>query len=285
MYYVNGRYVKKEDALISVLDLSVLRGFGVFDYLRTYQGRPFHLEEHLMRLRYSVEQLGMELPLSFAEIETIVLRLKELNSLYEASIKIIVTGGISDDQFIPHQKPTLIILVSPLKAYAQECFTQGIDVITTQLSRSLPMSKTIQYTPAIVALQKSRAKEALYLNTQGEILEATTSNFFAFKQKTLYTCNSEEILMGITREVVLQLATPLFPLELRSIRYEELPEIDEAFITASNKEVMPVISIDGIPIGNGQVGPLTEQLMCLFHSYTKQESWPFLNISRYALNP
>ena len=116
---------------------------------------------------------------------------------------------------------------------------------------------------------------------RNEILEATTSNFFGFKDGVLYTCCSEEVLIGITREVVRNLAAPYFPLETRALRYEEVPELEEAFITASNKEVMPVVQIDSMKIGNGQVGPKTRLIMELFRSYTQSSEWPQLNIPRY----
>lgn len=285
MYYVNGQYVKEEDAKISILDLAILRGFGVFDYLRTYNGCPFHLRDHLLRLKYSAEHIGLTLPNSLIEIEEIVHRVQKLNNLFDASIKILLTGGVSADQFTPTPKSNLIVFAYPLTAYPSSYFTNGIKVITTRLNRSLPTSKTTQYTPAIVAMQHAKAQnalEVLYINAQDEILEATTSNFFAFKNGTLYTCCSDEVLIGITREVVIHLALPHFPLETRALHYSEISEIDEAFITASNKEIMPVVQIDSTQIGSGAVGPKTKQLMELFRSYTQNSNWPSLNIARYA---
>jgi branched-chain amino acid aminotransferase len=285
MYYINGQYVKGEDAKISVLDLGILRGFSVFDYLRTYAGRPFHLQEHLQRLKYSAEHIGLSLPHSLPEIEEIIHTVQKLNQLSEASIKIVLTGGVSADQFTPSPRSTLIVFAYPLTPYPSHCFLDGIKVVTTKLSRSLPTSKTTQYTPAIVALQqgkKQSAQEALYLNAKDQILEATTSNFFAFKNGVLHTCCSEEVLIGITREVLLRLAAPHFEISLQPLHYSEITQIDEAFITASNKEIMPVTTIDFHPIGNGKVGPKTQQLMTLFSSYTQSGEWPPLSIPRYT---
>lgn len=284
MYYVNGQYVKEEEAKISILDLAILRGFGVFDYLRTYAGRPFHLWDHLLRFKYSAEHIGLALPNSLSEIEAIVSAVQKLNHLEEASIKIILTGGISPDQFTPQIQSNLIVFAYPLTSYPHHYFTDGIKVITTRLSRSLPTSKTTQYTPAIVALQQGKAQnavEAIYLNAQNELLEATTSNFFGFKDGTLYTCCSEEVLIGITREVVRNLAAPHFPIDTRALSYDEIPKLEEAFITASNKEVMPVTQIDSMKVGTGQVGPKTRFIMELFRSYTQRPKWPQLNITRY----
>jgi branched-chain amino acid aminotransferase len=284
MFYLKGNYLAEKDAHISVLDLGLLRGFGVFDYLRTYRGRPFHLQDHLLRLQYSAEQLGLTLPHSLEEITQIIARLLSLSKLPEASIKILLTGGVSPDQFTPPSASELIAFVYPLSPIPPSAYTLGIPVVTTRLGRSLPTSKTTQYAPAIVALQSGKlhkAKEALYLNAQEEILEATTSNFFAIKNGTLYTCASNEVLFGITREILLTLAKDHYPIALASIRYNELSSIDEAFITSSNREVMPVVAIDGQPIGAGTVGPKTRHLMQRFQAYTEQDHWPLLNITRY----
>lgn len=282
--YVNGHFVQESEAKISVLDLGLLRGFGVFDYLRTYHGKPFHLKEHLERLSYSAEQISLHLPYALNEVEGIVLQLLEKNGYPESSIKIVLTGGISADQLLPEQKSTLIILVYPLKPFPENCYTQGIKVTTTSLARSIPTSKTLQYTPAIIALQQAKAagaQEALYLNAKGEILEATTSNFFAFKDGVLYTPYSDEVLLGITREVVLKVAQGHFPLKIAPIAYAEVGAFEEAFITSSNKEIMPVVQIDGHVIGKGVVGAKTKRVMDLFASYTQEKSWPNLSIPRH----
>lgn len=279
MYYINGQFVQEEHAKISVLDLGLLRGFGVFDYLRTYRNRPFHLHEHLLRLQYSAEHIGLPLPKPLPEIADIVHTLLDETRYPESSLKLFITGGRSDDQFTPHQTPTLIAFVYPLKPYPSHYYTKGIHATTTPLSRSLPTSKTIQYIPAIVSLKKAPAQEALYLNQKNEILEGTTSNFFGFKNGTLITCDSEEVLFGITRDVVLKLAAPHFSIEYRAIPLSE--KLDEAFITASNKEIMPVVTIDNHTIGSGQVGPHTQHLMRLFTDYTQSSNWPTLINPRY----
>ncbi len=285
MFFIDGSYVDETDAKISVLDLSILRGFGVFDYLRTYAGKPFHLWDHLLRLQYSSVQLGLELPYTLEQISSIIAEVLRLNNFAETGIKIIATGGVSQDQFTPQKPATVIVFTNPLTCYPTEFFTNGINVVTTRLMRSLPHCKTTQYIPAIIVLQQGReanAKEALYINSQGEILEATTSNFFGVKKGKLYTCTSEEVLAGITREVVLKITKGYFHLCNEPIALDEIGQLDEAFITASNKEIMPVVAINNTPIGSGKVGTITHQIMDLFRSYTQQPSWPLLDIPRYG---
>jgi branched-chain amino acid aminotransferase len=286
MFYLNGDYVDEESAKIPVLDLGLIRGYGVFDYLRTYAGRPFHLWDHLLRLKHSAEHIGMRVPLSLEKIEDIVEILLKRNGYSEAGIKIILTGGVSPDQITPVEQGSLFILVHRLNPFPRELYTNGIKATTTSLQRSLPTSKTLQYLPAIVALKQGRsqnAQEALYLNQKGEILEGTTSNFFAFTKKgALVTLASEEIIFGITREIVLNLSKEHFPVELRPVVYEELEELEEAFLTSSNKEVLPLTQIDHLSIGSGSVGERTQRLMHLFTVYSQQESWPPLRIARYC---
>lgn len=160
MFYINGVYTQQEQAKISVLDLGLVRGYGVFDYLRTYQGRPFHLQDHLLRLRYSAEEIGLELSHTLPEIQEIVETLLKETSYPESSIKIIATGGISPDQLLPQERPSLIVSVYPFSFFPTDFFVSGINATTTNLGRSVPKSKTIQYIPAIIALQKGRKKNA-----------------------------------------------------------------------------------------------------------------------------
>ncbi|HSX13302.1 MAG TPA: aminotransferase class IV [Chlamydiales bacterium] len=285
--YLNGSFVTEDQARIHAGDLGLARGYAVFDYLRTYQGRPFYLKEHLLRLSYSAKEIDLSLPKTLDEIQEIIEFLLEKNSPGEFGIKIIITGGISPDQLLPAGSSSLIVLVYPFKPYPIELYTNGIKAVTTHLTRSMPKSKTLQYIPAIIALQKGRlenAMEALFLNSKKEILEATTSNFFAFKNGCLVTVDSEEILFGITREVVLNVARPHFDIRTVAVQYDEIGTLDEAFITSSNREILPVICIDKQMIGDGKVGPKTRFLMDQFREYTVKADWPSLNIERYQFD-
>jgi branched-chain amino acid aminotransferase len=284
MFFINGKIVAEEDAKIPILDLGVLRGYGVFDYLRTYNKRPFHLIDHLERLRFSAEEIGITLPYSLSEIEEIVELLLRKTDFPESSIKIIATGGSSSDFLMPEGKPSFFVHVYPFKGPAPSVYANGIRAITTPLTRPVPTVKTIHYIAAIMALQKGRkqkAEEALYVNQNREILEGTTCNFFGIKNGELITPSSEEILFGITRALVLRLAT--MPVTIRPIREEELPELDEAFVTSSSKEIVPLVAIDQTTIGNGSQGPITKQLMESFSTYALKGDWSPVQISRYGV--
>ena len=270
IFYVNGKFVPKDEARVSILDLGLIRGYGVFDFLRTYNGKPFKLDEHLRRLQNSAKQIGLECP-SIGQVKQIILKTLAKNNLPEANIKILLTGGVSLDQITPADKPTLAVIITPAISFPVAYYEKGIKVVTVPFGRSYHLAKTINYIPAILALKiakKKKAIEALYTNKRGEVLEGTTSSFFLFKNGTLIT-PQDEILKGITRQVVIDLAKKEFKTVFRPIKYQELKEIDEAFITASNKEVMPVVKIDNLTVGNGKVGENTKRIMELFHDFSR----------------
>ncbi|HEV7235702.1 MAG TPA: aminotransferase class IV [Ktedonobacteraceae bacterium] len=261
-WYVNGRWVHPHEATISLNDVAVLRGYSAFESLRTYHRQPFHLEEHLNRLYRSAELIELAVPWSRAYITQLVHEIIERNTYVHASIRLFVTGGETEDSILPLGKPTLAVLITPLGERHMERFAQGYKVITTPLQRSTPEAKTTSYLEAIRALKEATrrdAVDALFVNAQGHVLEATRSNFFVFRGDTLVTPR-DGVLLGITRNVVLELAHGLFTIEERPILLAELPLVDEAFITSSSKEIMPVVQIDDLLIGDGTPGRRTYAL-------------------------
>lgn len=271
IYYINGKYVAADEACLSLNDLGIVRGYGVFDFLRTYNGVPFKLREHVQRLQKSAKLIGLNLPWSTLEIEAIAQETFNRNHLPEANIRIIATGGISTDFITPSGEPSLIVIVTPVTEYPETYYTQGVKVITVQTERFIPGAKSLNYISAIMALQQAKqvnAIEALYINQQGHVLEGTTTNIFVFRDNKLIT-PKENILEGITREVVLELAKSEFEIVEQPIYYSELNSCDEAFITATNKEIMPVTQINALQISNGKPGKNTQNLIQRFHKYTR----------------
>ncbi|HAJ59662.1 MAG TPA: amino acid aminotransferase, partial [Cyanobacteria bacterium UBA8543] len=185
--------------------------------------------------------------------------------------RIVVTGGSSTDFITPLGQPSLMVMVTPVSEYPSEYYRQGIKVITVQIERSIPTAKSLNYISAIGALQQAKlinAVEALYINQQGHVLEGTTTNFFVFRGSQLIT-PKENVLNGITRNVVLELAENRFEIVEQPIYLSELSSCDEAFITATNKEIMPVVQVDELPISKGKSGENTQLLMHLFQKYTR----------------
>jgi len=175
-FYLNGQFVPEDEAKISVLDLGFSRGYSAFEFLRTYNGKLFKLEEHLVRLQTSSEQLNLQIP-RISQVRQIVLDTLAKNQPTEdVVVKIYVTGGESDDGFTPKDNPSLIVMVSPLKKISEEFYENGVKVITVNMSRQLPQIKSTNYISAIMAKKLAKEKEAIeaiYKNDQEELLEAT----------------------------------------------------------------------------------------------------------------
>jgi branched-chain amino acid aminotransferase len=270
--YINGEFKTLKDAKISATDLAIMRGFGVFDSLRTYGGKLFGVEDHLTRLERSAKLVSLPLPWTREELHRTILETLSRNSYDESSVRIIITGGYSDDFFTPAGKPGLIVIVRPLPRYPDEYYTKGVKIATASLERFLPEAKTLNYTSGEVAMREAKNRdpeifEVLCLDRNGKATECIASNVFVFFDETLTTPGAD-ILYGITRQVVLKLARPLFPVDVRDVQIDEIKNADEVFITGSSKEIMPVRSIDNRVIGQGRCGPNTRKLMDAFREMT-----------------
>ena len=273
IYYIDGSFVSSDRAVIPVDDLAVLRGFGVFDLVRTYGGRPFFLKEHIERLRHSANEIGLHFPWSTKALLDIVLETLRRNSHKESSIRMVVTGGSSPDFMTPQNKPRLLVLISPVPILPEAWYSEGVKIITRMTERFKPGVKSINYIPATVALEEARkrgAVEALYLDRQDFVLEGTASNVFAFSGEKLIT-PGRDILSGITRQVVLNVAKEQFTVQIRDISRQELLSADEVFITGTSKGMVPVIQVDETTIGNGKPGPLTRQLLKKLAEHTTKD--------------
>lgn len=272
VYYVNGRFVPVNEAFVSVRDLGILRGYGCFDYFRTYNGVPVTLTRNIQRLRNSCTIIGLELPWSDSELASIINQTLERNrspSNTEYDVRVVATGGTSSSNIIPDGKPTLVVMVQPLKPLPTELVSRGCKVITVELPRLFPNAKTTNYIPAIIAQKralKENALEAIYL-LNNNVQEGTTSNVFMFFGNTLVTTPQQDILPGITRDIVIQLAKKNFSIEVRSVSKQEFLKADEVFLTAANKRIVPVVKVDDTTIGQGIPGRNTRVLMNLFDEF------------------
>ena len=271
IFYVDGSYLPEDRAVLSVNDLGLLRGYGVFDFLRTYNRRPFLLKDHVSRLAQSAGIIELSLPFSESEIMDITMEtLERNNGLAEANIRLVLTGGDSADSITPADRTRLLVMVTGLHTCPEKWYRDGASVITTRDGRYLPRAKSTNYLPAVLALSRARrqgAMESIYVDPEGRLLEGTTTNLFAFIDGTL-TTPGDDVLPGITRKVILQLAGEHFAVDIRDIHVEEIQHMEEVFITASNKEVVPVVRVDEHSIGSGRPGERTRRIMQFFADFT-----------------
>jgi len=274
--YLNGKIVPADRPAILISDVGFMRGYGAFDFMRTHNGKIFRWSDHWARFNNSAKVLGLKINLDQKEAEKIIYSLIKKNKLKEAGIRLVISGGPAIDaglvNFDP-KKSTLAILIEDTHGLPEKLFKTGAKLITFDYQRPLAEAKNFNYLWAIKLASKKKqagAIELLYV-ASGKVLECATSNFFLIKGNKLITSKTN-VLSGITRKVVLELAKKNFKdlkIEEREVGVEELKTADEAFITATNKCVLPIVKIDNYKIGNGQPGPKTQELIKIFADYTK----------------
>jgi branched-chain amino acid aminotransferase len=274
MHYLNGRWVEDKDFVLPIQDLSVMRGFGVFDFLRTYDGKPFRLHLHIDRFFNSAAFLNLTVPVSKAELEKIIRKGIELNAGSEKGIRIILSGGVSQD-FISPGKSSLIIAFYDLQAPEASLYEKGVKVITTPHLRHIPHAKSLNYLTAVMVTQEAKkagAFEAVYVDpATNEIYEATTSNIFVVESGVVKTPN-EHMLKGTTRHVVIEICEELgIKVVEGPISLNDISKFDEVFLTAANKGVLGVVQVDDHIIGDGKVGKLSKLLGQAFKDVIKEE--------------
>lgn len=276
IYYVNGEFVPANQAHLPVNDLSIVRGYGVFDYTRSYHGKPFKLHEHILRLERSAAAIDLALPWSTAELTAIVQETFDRNGYADAGIRIVATGGPADDFMTPPGNPSLLVMITPITSSQATVQATGVKITTVEMDRVLPTVKSINYMGAIMAVEAAKrqgAVEAIYRTADGQLTEGTRANLFVFKGNQLITAD-QDVLAGITRSVILEIASDDFEVVQGPVYYEDIRNgtVDEVFISSSTKEILPVVQVDDMQVGNGRPGPKTEKLLALFHSYVESYS-------------
>ena len=265
--FYNGVFLPQEEIKFSINDTGILRGYGVFDYFIALEGVPVFMKDHLDRFESSAKLLGIPIPYSREKLEKTIYELIKVNGHQAGSIKIVMTGGETMDGFTPG-KPNLAILNNPWQLPPAEYFSEGISLMTYDYTREFPRAKSTSYAMALrlqPAWEQGGHIDVLY-HENGTVTEVSRSNVFFFKGEVLVT-NEADILKGVNRKHVLKVAEDEFKVEIRSFTVEELTGADEAFITSSNKRIMPLIGIEKEKIGNGKPGPKTQQMMRLFEEY------------------
>jgi branched-chain amino acid aminotransferase len=276
---VDGRVLPIEEARVSVLDNGFAFGDSVYETLRTYGSRPFHLDRHLARLRRSAGRLGIEIPLADAAFASRLDDVLEKARNTESYIRIIVSRGVGDMSYRPDRVvgPTLVVVVKPLELFPETWYTEGIEVAVVSVRRNHPDAldpaiKSSNLLNNILAIREAQARgaaEAILLNQRGEVAEGTSSNVFVVREGRVATPPLHAgILPGITREVVLELCAGLgIDGREQTLAPAGLAAADEVFMTSTLKEAAPVRRIDGQAIGSGTPGPVTLRILSAFREY------------------
>jgi branched-chain amino acid aminotransferase len=281
---IDGTLFPPDEAKVSVFDRGFLYGDSIYEVVRTYGGKPFELDAHLERLARSGERIALSLPWDRARLSREVTRtLDAANNLEEGResyIRVVVTRGSGEIGLDPALAvdPRTVIVVRPLVMPPREAYTAGIEVAVVGVERTAPTAidpsaKTGNYLNNLLALKEARdrgAYEAVMLDAKGRITEGSTSNVFVVKDGRLKTPPKEVgLLEGVTRRTVLSVARDLgLPTDEVHLGPEDLRGADEAFITSTIREIVPVTRCDGQAIGAGRVGPLTTRVQAGFRART-----------------
>ena len=275
---INGRFVSAQQARISVFDRGLLYGDGLFETLRAYRGRPFALHEHLARLQASADFLGLVVPRRpwRRDIESLLKR----NGLVttDAWVRITVTRGVGARGLLPpaRPRPALITMAGTLDPAIARVQRFGARVALIPFARHgfLAEHKVLSYLPGVlgkVMAARHEAFEGLFVNTDGYITEGTTTNVFAWRGRRLCTPPIAGILPGLTRRLVIKLAvTDGVRVSESPLTADDLLDADEAFLSSSLVEVVPITTVNARNIGNGTVGPRTQRVQQLYRQTVDQ---------------
>jgi branched-chain amino acid aminotransferase len=284
--YIDGEWYPREAAKVSVFDHGLLYGDGVFEGIRVYNRRIFRHEAHLDRLYASAQALALAIPLARDEMRAAVEETVRRNQREDVYIRLVVTRGVGELGIDPLSCPkaSVIIIVNDVRVYPRELYAAGIKVMTSatrQVSHEAvdPRIKSLNYLKNILAkidAQQAGAHEAILLNQEGFIAECSADNLFVARGGQLLTPSPQDgALGGITRGVILELAAEarIPAAEARLTRYD-LYTADEAFVTGTGAELMPIAIADGRRLADGKPGPITQRLTDAFHALVRTEGQP-----------
>jgi branched-subunit amino acid aminotransferase/4-amino-4-deoxychorismate lyase len=260
--YLNGDIIPTVEAAISPLDIGLLRGYAVFDLLRTAGARPFMLEEHLKRLRHSAAELGLEVPVSDEAIRTVITRLLELNRHGEATVRLVLTGGVSPEGMTyDPTTPTFLILTHELHELPASLYETGAALILHEHRREIPAAKTTNYLTMLKhrpLVNEAGAIDLLYHDGE-RVLEAASASVYFVHGGTILA-PERDVLWGTVGSLTLELARERYETRLAAVSLDDAFRADEVFLTSTTRGVVPIVRIDDRLIGSGEPGPVTRDL-------------------------
>lgn len=280
--YINGKFVDKADAKVSVYDHGFLYGDGVFEGIRIYNGKAFRLSEHLDRLYESARAIYLEVPIAKEQMVEAIKKTIETNKRHDGYIRLVVSRGAGTLGLDPRKTtdPQVIIIADDISLYPKELYDNGLSLVTASTIRNHPNAvnpriKSLNYLNNILAkIEGAQAGcvEALMLNHKGEIAECTGDNIFLVKHGVLRTPSIDAgILEGVTRNAIIELARAAnVPVQELALTRHDLYTADECFLTGTAAEVIPVVKCDNRVIGSGKPGPVTRKLRERYQELTQQ---------------
>ncbi|MCJ2670648.1 MAG: branched-chain-amino-acid transaminase [Candidatus Thermoplasmatota archaeon] len=283
--YIDGQYLPKKDAKISVFDHGLLYGDGIFEGIRTYGGRVFKLDRHLERLYRSAGMISLEVPLGQADFRDVILEVCRRNEVQEGYIRPIVTRGAGTLGLDPRrtERPTVIVIATTLAPLYEEKAEQGLRLITSKWRRNPPQAlnpniKSLNYLNNILAMLEVIEKgmdEAVMLDMDGFVSEGSADNIFIYDGSTFISPPVETNLPGVTRETAIELIRKKgWDFREEKFRMEALYSAQEVFLTGTAAEIAPVVEVDSRKIGSGKPGEKTKELTASFKELVNSTGTP-----------
>ncbi|AZB43845.1 branched-chain-amino-acid transaminase [Bacillus sp. FJAT-42376] len=281
--FLNGEFVRKEDAKISVYDHGFLYGDGIFEGIRVYNGNIFRMKEHMDRLYESGKSILLNMPYSQEDLTKLVIQTVEKNGLRNAYIRLVVSRGVGDLGLDPYKCPAanVVIIVEPLAIFPKHLYESGIDIVTVPTRRNRPdvlspKVKSLNYLNNIlvkIEAHLANVSEALMLNDQGYVAEGSADNVFIVKKGKLLTPPGYiGALEGITRNAIIDIAHELgYQVSEEPFTRHDVYTAEEVFLTGTAAEVIAVVKVDGRVIGNGTPGEHTKYLLEQFRRKVIEE--------------
>ncbi len=279
--YLNGEIIPAEQAQVSIYDRGLFYGDGLFETMRVYEGRPFLIDNHLQRLVRGAIALGIRVPGRKDDLLRAVAQTLAANRFEEGTIRMTLTRGAAVRGLWPERfgESTFIITVDPSVPYDQGNYQKGFRaaLISFPLNEYSPVAglKTLNFLDYILGRREALRRgfeEGIFLNQKRYLAEGTVSNLFLIKENKIFTPPLEAgILPGITRALVIKLARKMFTVSEENISPLFLKETEEAFLTNSLMEIMPLVEIEENPMGSGKPGPVTTELRLAYREYVGNE--------------
>jgi branched-chain amino acid aminotransferase len=262
--FINDTFVTAEKASLLITDLSIQRGYGIFDFFKTIGGKPIFLQDHLDRFYRSAEKMHLKINQTRSELTQILTALQEKNHLPDSGIRMTLTGGYSPDGYTLPAVQNLVITQEPL-TLSLKFGSEGINVVTYNYQRQLSAMKTLDYSMAIWLqpfIKENHADDVLY-HHNGQVKEVPRANFFIVNHQQHVITAKSNVLGGVIRKNILNLENSGLEIIERDFDLEELQNASEAFITSTTKHILPVLKIDGKAVGDGKAGKISERLFDL----------------------
>jgi branched-chain amino acid aminotransferase len=285
LVYVDGTFVAAREAAVNVFDHGLLYGDGVFEGIRAYSGRIFKLDRHIERLFDSAKAIRLEIPIPPRAMTDLVVETCRRNAIEDGYVRLVVTRGVGTLGIDPRScpRPSIIVIARPAVTLYRRTPGTGITLATASLRRVppdvlSPSIKSLNYLNNVLARIEANdrgADEALLLDREGFVAEATVDNIFVLTGSALATPPTATNLCGITRETVLELAAELkMNVEERRFTLFDLWTAREAFLCGTSAEIVPVASVDGRRIGTGLPGLLTQRLVAAYERLVRSTGTP-----------